>query len=77
MASIFALLLKDFDAHVKAMEVHRIVGDFFDIEIDGGGARSFGVGGHLEFFVRGLLELGANQRGGCRNESSSAAQTQL
>ena len=39
-----------------------IVGDFLDIEVDGGRSRGFGVGGHLEFFVGGLLELGTSRR---------------
>jgi hypothetical protein len=41
--------------------VKRIVGDFFDVEVDGSRARSLGVGGHLQFFAGGLLELGENQ----------------
>ena len=43
------------------MVVERIVGDFLDIKVDGGGSGSFGVGGHLEFFGGGLLELGEHE----------------
>jgi len=38
--------------------VQGIVGCLFAIEVDGGGARGFGVVGHLEFIGGGLLELG-------------------
>jgi hypothetical protein len=38
-----------------------VVGNFFDVEVDGGGTRGFGVGGHLEFFLGWLLELSDEQ----------------
>jgi hypothetical protein len=44
--------------------VHLIVGSFFDVEVDGGGSGGFGVGGHLQLFVGGLLELGVEKPGG-------------
>ena len=56
-----ALFLQDLDAHVNALEMDGIVGDLLHIEVDGGRARSFGIGGHFEFFVGGLLELGEKE----------------
>jgi hypothetical protein len=58
---LLAFLGEDLDALVVAVEVERIVGCFFAIEVDGGGAGGLGVGGHLEFIVGGLLELGAEE----------------
>jgi hypothetical protein len=52
----------------------RIVGDFHYVEIDGGGSGSLGVGGHFEFFVGGLLELGAEE--GRRYESEEQETTE-
>jgi hypothetical protein len=43
--------------------VELIVGDFVDAEIDRGGARSFGVGGHTELFLGGRLKLGMQEDG--------------
>jgi hypothetical protein len=60
-SQLLALLLKDFDARVKAVVVLLIVGDFLDVEVDSGGARSFGIDGHFEFFVGGWLKLRADQ----------------
>jgi hypothetical protein len=53
--------------------MQRVVGDFLDVEIDGGGARGFGVGGHLQFFVGGLLELCDQE--GRRGEGKKQGQT--
>ena len=58
---IFALFREHLDSGVNAAEVQRVVGDFLDVEVDGGGTGCFGVGGHLELFLGGLLELGAHE----------------
>src|SRR5271166_1737261 len=60
-----ALFLKNFDAHVDAMEMEWIVGDLLYVEVDGSGSGGFGVGGHLQFFVGGLLELGKQEGWRC------------
>src|SRR5271157_2880413 len=52
-----SLLLEHFDALVIAFEVVGNVGDLFAVEVNGGGARGFGIVGHFEFFGGGLLEL--------------------
>ena len=38
-----------------------IVGDLFHVEVYGGRAGSFGIGGHFELFIGGLLELGQKE----------------
>jgi len=62
---LLAFLREDLDALIKSLVVGHVVGGFFAVEVDGGGAGSLGFGGHLEFFVGGLLELCAQQAGGC------------
>jgi hypothetical protein len=64
----FALFGEDFDTGVIALEVQIAVRNLGDIEIDGGGAGGFGVGGHFQFFVGGLLELGAEEDWGGEDE---------
>jgi hypothetical protein len=62
---LLALFLKQFDALVKAVEVQLIVGGFLEIQEEGGRSRGLGIGGHLQFFGGGLLELGQEQGCGC------------
>jgi hypothetical protein len=54
---LLALLGEHLDARVKAPVMDLVVGHFLNVEVDGGCAGSFGVGGHLEFFVGGLMKL--------------------
>ena len=54
---ILALFREHLDARVVGLVVQRIVGNLFNIEVNGGRCRSFGVGGHLEFLVGRLLKL--------------------
>ena len=61
---LLALFLEHFDSGVVALIVKRVVGDFLEVEIDGGGAGGFGVVGHLELVGGGLMELSA-EKGGC------------
>ena len=58
---LLAFFREDLDAFVEGLVVERVVGGFFAVEVDGGGAGGLGVGGHLEFFASGLLELGEEQ----------------
>ena len=67
-SQLFAFFLKNLDAHIDALEVDRIVGDLLDVEVDGGRSGGFGVGGHLEFFVGRLLELGEQEGRRCEGE---------
>jgi hypothetical protein len=55
---LLALLGEHFDAGVEGLVVELIAGDFLDVEVDSCCSGSFGIGGHLEFFGGGLLELG-------------------
>jgi hypothetical protein len=52
--------------------VKLIAGDFLDVEVDGGGSGSFGIGSHLEFFAGGLLEL--REHKGRRGEGEKKGQ---
>ena len=54
---ILAFFSQHLDACIETLIVQRIVGDLLNIEVDGLRTRSLGIGRHLEFFVRGLLEL--------------------
>jgi hypothetical protein len=49
-----------------------IVSCLFAVKVDGGGARGFGVGGHLELFVGGRLKLGADQDGSRDDEEQES-----
>jgi len=60
-SQFLALLREDFNARIDALKVEVGVGVFLNIKVDGGGSRSLGVGGHLEFFVAGLLKLSAKE----------------
>lgn len=57
-----AFLLEHLDTCIEAVEVDGIVGFFLQVEIDGGGSGSFGVGGHFELFRGRVLELGGHER---------------
>jgi hypothetical protein len=56
-----ALLGEHFDARVIALKVEAVVCRFLDVEVDGGGAGSLGVGGHLELFLSWFLKLGVKK----------------
>jgi len=52
--------------------VKRIVGDFFDVEVNGGGTRGLGVGGHFELVGGGGLELGEQAGWRCKGEEQES-----
>jgi hypothetical protein len=63
-----ALLGEYLDALINAAGMCWAFGGLFVIKIDGSGAGSLGVGGHLEFFGSGVLELGDKKGRGCEDE---------
>jgi hypothetical protein len=69
---LFAFFGEDFDACVDHVVVKRIVGDFFDVEVNGGGTRGLGVGGHFELVGGGGLELGEQAGWRCKGEEQES-----
>ena len=67
------LLREHLDALVVVVDVLVIVGDVFAIKINRGGSGCFGVGGHLQLFLRGLLELGAQKGRRCTGQEHERA----
>jgi hypothetical protein len=63
----FSLFSENLDALVIAVEVERVVGGLFTVEVDGRGSRRLGILRHLQFLVGGRLELGAEQGWGCND----------
>jgi hypothetical protein len=63
------------DARVEAVEVIHVIRDFFAVEVDGCGSGGFRVGGHLEFFIRGRLELGLDKKRRCQEKNPERAKT--
>src|ERR1700723_3449682 len=60
---LLALLREYLDARVDTAKVVRIVFPLFAVEIDRRCARSFGVGGHGQFFFGWRLELPQSNMG--------------
>jgi hypothetical protein len=58
---ILALFLEYLDAGIETVVVEGVVGNLFEIQINGGGSRGLGVLRHGKFFLGGLLNLGMEQ----------------
>jgi hypothetical protein len=58
---LLALVGEHLDARVEAMVLEIEVRNLTDVEINRRRAGGFGVGGHFQFVVCGLLELGAKE----------------